>query len=313
MASSDAGRDAGAGVSGVLMAALLAGLCLIWGSTWLVIRGGLNDLPPMTSAGARFVIAALAMTVVARLLGRREGGAPPPTWLWLSMGVLNFATSYGVVYWCETILPSGIVAVLWAVYPLMTAGAGHCFLPGERLRGRQWAGFVFGLLGVGLLFLTDLQSLGAAAVPAALVLFISPTVSAVGTVLVKRYGAATSSLLLNRNAMFVGAGVLLALAWTLERDAAVVWSAQAIASVVYLALVGTVVTFGLFFWLMRHAPAYQMSLIAYITPVIALALGWSVGAEPVTSMTLAGTALILAGVALVVRVRHRGDDAGAAA
>ncbi len=312
MASADAGGDASSGdratVSGVVMGALLAVLCVIWGSTWLVIRGGLHDLPPMTSAGARFVIAAVAMTVVARLLGRREGGAPPPTWLWLSMGVLNFATSYGVVYWCETILPSGIVAVLWAVYPLLTAAAGHCFLPGERLRGRQWAGFVFGFLGVGLLFLTDLRSFGASAVPAALILFISPIVSAAGTVLVKRYGAATSSLLLNRNAMFVGAGVLLALAWTFERDATVVWSAQAVASVVYLALVGTVVTFGLFFWLMRHAPAYRMSLIAYITPVIALALGWSVGSEPVTQTTLAGTGLILAGVALVVRVSHRGGE-----
>lgn len=308
--ASDAGGDTGdrARVSGVVMGALLGVLCVIWGSTWLVIRGGLHDLPPMTSAGARFVIAAVAMTLVARLLGRREGGAAPPTWLWLSMGVLNFATSYGVVYWCETILPSGIVAVLWAVYPLLTAAAGHCFLPGERLRGRQWAGFVFGFLGVGLLFLTDLRSFGASAVPAALILFISPIVSAAGTVLVKRYGAATSSLLLNRNAMFVGAGVLLALAWTFERDASVVWSAQAVASVVYLALVGTVVTFGLFFWLMRHAPAYRMSLIAYITPVIALALGWSVGSEPVTQTTLAGTGLILAGVALVVRVSHRGGE-----
>ncbi|MCB9752292.1 MAG: EamA family transporter [Myxococcales bacterium] len=293
-----------------LMAGLIAFLCLIWGSTWLVIRGGLEDLPPFTSAGARFVVAALVMTVVAWRLRRREGGAPPPAWLWLSMGLLNFAASYGVVYWCETILPSGIVAVLWAVYPLITAGAGHLLLPGERLHGRQWAGFVFGFLGVGLLFLTDLQRFGASAIPAASILFISPLVSAAGTVLVKRYGGASSSVLLNRNAMFVGAGVLLALAWTFEADAPIAWSAAAIASILYLAIVGTVVTFGLFFWLIRHAPAYRMSLIAYITPVIALSLGWGVGAEPVTSATLAGAGLILAGVALAVRVSDRDSGRG---
>jgi len=290
--------------SPIVVRVLIAILCLIWGSTWLVIKGGLRDLPPFTSAGVRFAIAAVIMIGVASLLGRREGGARPPVWLWIVQGTMSFAMSYGIVYYTETILPSGLVSLLFGVYPMLQALAGHFFLDEERLMPYQWIGFGIGLLGLILLFRTDLQSFGPEGIPTGLLLMLSPLSVVVGTTLVKRFGGGVNSTLLNRNGMFVGAALLLGVAFALERDAAVAWTPAAIASVLYLAIMGTVVTFSLFFWLLRSAPAHKMALIAYVTPAIALFLGWAFAGEPVTVWTLSGAACVLSGVLLVVHRRH---------
>jgi drug/metabolite transporter (DMT)-like permease len=293
---------------------LIGLLCLIWGSTWLVIRRGLDDLPPFTSAAARFALASLVMAALAPWLARREGGSKPSWRLVIVLGVLNFGLSYGIVYWTETHLPSSLVCVLWSVFPLVQAGFGHAWLPGERLVGRQWFGLVLGLAGVVLLFLTDLRELGPTAVPAGLILLISPIISAVGTLYVKRHAAGTSSVLLNRNALAVGALLLLVLAGVREGGAEAVWSPTAVGSILYLAVMGTVVSFGVYFWLLRYATAWLLSLIAYVTPLIALWLGATVGGERVGSFTIAGTATILMGVALVLASRggSRGRRAAAA-
>jgi len=277
---------------------LIALLCLIWGSTWVVIADGLNDLPPFTSAAARFLVAALAMTALAPAIARREGGGKPPVRLVLILGVCNFAASYAIVYWTETKLPSGIVSVLWAVFPMMMAAASTRFLAAEALRPRQWIGFVLGFLGVALLFVTDLRTFGPAGVPAAAILLLSPLVSCVGNIVLKREGRNVSSALLNRDAMWVGAVILTAIALVFERDAEIAWTWRAVRSVSYLALFGTVAAFGLYFWLLRHTEAWRLSTIAYVTPAIALLLGTFVRGEPFTAWTLAGSLTILAGVVL---------------
>jgi drug/metabolite transporter (DMT)-like permease len=279
----------------------IALLCLLWGSTWVVIRGGLDDLPPFTSAALRFAVAGAVMALVTPLLRAREGGTRPPPWLWLFLGAGNFALSYGIVYVTELHLPSGLVSVLWGVFPMLMAILGHFWLPGERLRAIQCWGFLLGFAGLIVLLALDVPSFGPRAVVAALVLLISPLVSAVGTALVKRHGAGTSSVLLNRNAMLLGALLLGVSALTMERDAPRNWTPQALFSVVYLAVPGTVLTFGLYFWLLRTTDANRMSLIAYVTPVIAVLLGSLVRGESVTATMLAGATLVLLGVVIVVR------------
>jgi drug/metabolite transporter (DMT)-like permease len=148
------------------------------------------------------------------------------------------------------------------------------------------------------------RSFGPAALPVALLLMASPLVSAVGTALVKRQGAHVSSLALNRNGMLLGAAILGAAALAVERDAPAVWSVRALGSVAYLALFGTVTTFGLYFWLLRTIDANRLGLIAYVTPAVALTLGALVRGEAIRATTLAGSALILLGIVLVVRRRR---------
>lgn len=290
-----------AGPSPVVVALGVVILCGIWGSTWIVIKAGLRDLPVLSSAAARFTLAALVFTLVAPALHRREGGQRPPRWLALGMGTLNFAISYGIVYTAETVIPSGLTSVLWAVFPMMVAALAHPLLPGERLRARQWLGFAIGLGGVAVLFATDLRQIGPQALWAGALLLLSPLSSAAGQVLVKRHGPAVSAALLNRDGMWVGAGALWLVALPLETQSAAVLTPQAIAGLGYLAVVGTVVSFGIYYWLLRYVAASRLSLIAYVTPALALWLGWALGDERLAGSTVGGTLLILAGIALALR------------
>jgi drug/metabolite transporter (DMT)-like permease len=295
--------------SRTIIALAVGVMCLVWGSTWVVIAEGLDDLPPFTSAAIRFGVAALVMAGVAKVFARKEGGVAPPRRLVLAMGVLNFAVSYGIVYWTETRLPSGMVSLLWGIYPIMMAAVGHLMIPGERLRGRQWAGFAVGFTGIAVLFRTDLASIEGAGA-AGLLLLLSPAVSAIGTGIVKREGEGVSSLWLNRDGMALSALLLGVVAVVFEQDAAREWTQPALLSIAYLALCGTCLTFGLYYWIMRYAPAYQLSLIAYVTPAIAISLGALVRDEPITRSMLTGGALVLGGVALVMlgKVRARPDQ-----
>ncbi|MCE9594704.1 MAG: EamA family transporter [Planctomycetes bacterium] len=288
---------------GAAIAALVA-LCLIWGSTWLVIADGLKSLPPLTSLAARSLVAAAVMSVAARWLLRFDRGEAPPWKLALAVGSLQLGLSYVVVYVTETELASGLTSLLWAMFPLFVAIGSHFFLAGERLRPAQVSGLVVGFVGVGVLVFKVLGAIDRTAILFGLLLLTSPLISTVSTIVAKRHSARVSSVLLNRNALVVAATLHLLLALVFEHDAHADWTPRAITSVLYLAVFGTAIAFGLYFWLLRTIPANQMSLISYVNPAVALFLGWSVGKEPVTAWTLAGSGLILAGVFLVVRARR---------
>ncbi len=288
-------------VSRLVVMALIGVCCAIWGSTWLVIRHGIADVPPFTAAALRFLLAVPVMSGVAALLARREGGVAPPWWLSAVMGTLNIGASFGIVYWSEQFLPSGLASILWGTFPILMAISSHRFLPGERLSLRHGFGFPLGFAGVVVLFATDIRDIGPDAVKGACVLLASPLVVAVGTTLVKRHGGGVSSLLLNRNAIIIGAVWLSLLALLFERDAPMHFTRGAVLSIVYLSLFGTVVTFGLYYWLLRHVKAYRMSMIPYVTPVIAVVLGALVDHDPVSWATLAGMALILGGIGLAAK------------
>lgn len=281
-------------------------MSLIWGSTWIVIQVGLHDLPPFTGLAARFGIAALGFIVLARFLGPREGGKAPPRLLALVLGTLYFTGSYTIVYWSEQYLPSALASLLFASYPLMLAVVSHFALRGERLRAIQFGGLAIGFVGVAFLLLADVPKLGPEALVPAFVMLGSPFVVTLGTIYVKRHGTGVSSLALNRDGMLVSFLEVAILAAVVERDSAVRITWPAVASVLYLAIFGTVVTFGIYFWLLRTAPANLLALVSYLTPAIAVFLGMVVGDEPITRSTLLGAALIFVGMYFASRRKRAG-------
>ncbi|MGC6487234.1 MAG: DMT family transporter [Planctomycetota bacterium] len=284
----------------VATAVMIALLCVVWSSTWWAIRVCLEEQPPLSSCAARFLIAGAAMACISPWLRRRERAPAPRAWLWVVCGLSNFGAGYGVLYLAETVVPSGIAAVLWAIFPLLMAASATCFL-GERLRLAQWLGFAISFAGIVVVFSGDLGGVDDRNVGYAWLLLLSPLIAAFGTTLVKKYGSDASSVVLNRNGMLVGAALLTAWAFVREDPLAMAWSPRAIAATLYLALLGTTMTFGVYFWLLRTAPASMLSLINYVIPVMAMAFAALVGDGQHGPAAWTGAALVVLGVALVVR------------
>jgi drug/metabolite transporter (DMT)-like permease len=162
---------------------------------------------------------------------------------------------------------------------------------------------------VVLLFITDVSNISRGAIVWGALLLLAPTAVAASTLLIKQRAGGASSILINRDSMLIGSAVLFLLALVFERDQPRTFSAGALGSVAYLALVGSVFTFGVYMWLLRRLSAYLLSLTSFVVPVLALSFGALAGGEPLTLTTLAGTALVLFGVGLTLEsLRRAGTD-----
>lgn len=279
--------------------ALFIVLCLIWGSTWLVIKVGYGGLGPFNIAALRFF---LAGAVMAALVPVFRASWPRGREQWAVVGVVGvflFAADYGLIYWAEQWLDSGLTAVLFAVMPILTVVAAHAYLPAERLTPRRVGGALVAFAGVVALFGDSLRFDPDLLWPMAAIV-VAAACAAIASVFAKRHGGSLHPAALNAPAMLLGAVLLAVLSlaagdgFALPREPSGWWAAG------YLAVLGSVVTFLIYFHLLKAWEATTMSYIAIITPVIALGLGWLVLGERVTFWSLAGGLLVLAGVALAV-------------
>ena len=276
----------------------------IWGTTWAAIRVSLEGIPPFWGVSLRFGIAGALLLVLCRLRGVALGRSRRERWLWVANGLLSFCVSYGIVYWAEQRIPSGLASVLFATFPLWVAILAHFLLPGERMRGRSTAGTLLAFAGVAVIFSEDLSAVaGPGAVAASLVMLVSPLASAMGSVAVKRWGHGVHPFSLSAVPMLLTAAVMGAVAAPVEGWGAIRWTPPATLALLYLAILGSAVTFSLYFWLLGHLDASRLALIAYAIPVVAVVVGAVVFAEPLTTRIVVGSGLVVLGVALAVHRR----------
>ncbi len=225
--------------SRLTVGATFALLIMIWGTTWSVIRISLDGIPPFTGVSIRFAIAALILWAVARGRGVRLGGGRE-RWLWVMQALLAFSVSYGVVYWAEQWVPSGLTSVLYSTLPLFVALFAYAFLPEERLRGFGLLGVLVGFVGVALIFSDDLGALAGAQVRrAALVVLLAPLGNALAQVIVKRWGQGVHSLSLTAPPMALTAALFAVLAFLFERDREFVFGTGPVLATLYLAVAGS--------------------------------------------------------------------------
>jgi len=280
-------------------------LTLIWGTTWAAIRIGLDGVPPFTGVAVRFAIAGTLLLALALALGVRLGRGRHEKALWLVNGVLSFCLSYAIIYWSEQHIPSGLAAVLFATNPLVVAALAHFLLAGERLTAAAVAGLVLGFAGVAVIFSDDLTLLGGPQVRlAALVMLVSPLVSALASVVVKRWGSDVPPLSLAAVPMLIAGVVMGGVAAAFERHRPLVFDAPSVGALLYLVVFGSAVTFTLYYWLLARVRATQVALMSYLIPIVAVAVGAVLFDEPLRPRLLLGSALVLAGVVLVSRPRR---------
>lgn len=283
----------------------VAVLVLVWGSTWLVIKIGLEDMPPFLSAGVRFLIGAAILFILTWAKRIRTPRSARLHVALLALGLTTFSLSYGAVYWSEQYLPSGLTAVLFATHPFFTLVLAHLMLSSERFTARKLIGIMIGFAGVAMIFRTDLGTSDPNAGMAAAVLLLSPLAAAVSGVSIKRWGGGVHPYTLTTLPMTYGAIVLLAISLFTEDVGAAVWSATAIASIVYLAIFGSVVGFVVYYSLLRQVPVTTLNMISYLFPIVAVVLGYLVLDEVLDRLAVGGAAAIVIGIAIATYGQRR--------
>jgi drug/metabolite transporter (DMT)-like permease len=276
-------------------------LCAIWGSTWLAIKLGLRDLPPLTFAGIRF---ALAGAVLFSLIQVKRVALPRSRREWLLLAYTGFLTitlNYALVFWGEQYISSGLAALLSATVPLFGLPLAHRHLESEPLTSWKAMGVLLGIVGVGIVFSGELGVGGPIALWASAGIVLAALASAHAGVLIKLGGTHIEPSVLAGVQMAGGCIPLLLAGIVLEGSPLdFQWTPLALACLAYLTIVGSVIAFLMYYWLIRHMQVTGVLMIPLVTPLVAVLIGVLFASEVVGWHTAVGGAAIIGGVAMTV-------------
>lgn len=277
-------------------------LCVVWSSTWLAIKIGLRDLPPISFVAIRFLIAIIVLVAVSigrtRLLPLRRND-----YVVLAItGVLMFAVNYTLLFWAELHVSSGLAAVLQATIPIFGMMFAHWMLPDEPLRLQKLGGAIIALGGVAVICGRLLGFNGRLAFWGGVGVVIGAASAAFANVLVKARSIQLAPGMLAAWQMIFGIAPLLVLGFAVDGNPARFhWTAMSLFCLLYLAVIGSALTFLLLYWLLPRMTVAQLQSISLITPPGAVMLGWLLGGETFPISSLLGAALVLAGVWMIFR------------
>src|SRR5579872_57405 len=285
----------------------------VWGSTFLAIRVGVREVPPFLLAAMRFLVAGLALYIWMIAHGERS----PTVRQWTSaslLAVLIFVLDYGLLFWAEQRVPSGIAAVMMATIPVFMALSEIIFLGTQRLTVRLALALLIGIGGVAVLMSRSLNLGGAPIDRAGAVALIVAAMSwSVSSALTRMLPLPPSKVMSSAAQMLAG-GVFLAVTaaalgefrnfhpWTVSHGA---WL-----SLLYLIVAGSIIAFTAYVWLIHHESPTKVGTYAYVNPVVAVLLGYFLGGETIGARTIVGTLLVLASVVVITTARSKKLEIG---
>jgi drug/metabolite transporter (DMT)-like permease len=274
----------------------------VWGSTFLAIRIGVQEVPPFLFAAMRFLIAGSVLCVFVVF----RGTSPPTRNQWLSallLAFLIFVMDYGLLFWAERRIPSGIAAVLMATIPSFLSISEITLLGTQRLTMRLGAALLIGIAGVTVL-MSHSFSLGGASIDrwgATAVIFASLSWS-VSSVLTRKLPLPRSQMMSAGVQMLIGGTLLVLTAGVLgEFPNFHPWaiSPKAWLSLLYLTFAGSILGFTVYLWLIHRESPTKVGTYAYVNPVIAVLVGYFLGGEDLGLRTVLGTFFVLASVVMI--------------
>jgi drug/metabolite transporter (DMT)-like permease len=279
---------------------------LAWGSTYLAIRIGVREVPPFLFAAMRFLVAGVILYGWMLAKGERS----PTKRQWASAGllaVLIFVLDYGLLFWAEQRVPSGLAAIMMATIPAFMALSEILFLRTQRLTLRLAVALLIGLGGVAVLMSHSLN-LGGEPIntTGAIALIVGSLSWSIGSVLSRKLPLPTSKVMSSGMQMLAG-GALLALASAVLGElrgfhpAAV--SRAAWLSLLYLIVAGSIIGYTAYVWLIHHESPTKVGTYAYVNPVVAVLLGYFIGGEELGLRVVLGSLFVLVSVVIITTTR----------
>ncbi len=280
----------------------------VWGSTFIFIRIGVQELPPLLFAALRFLPAGLVL--YGWMIVRGERSPTPRQWLSATiLALLIFVGDYGLLFWAEQHVPSGIAAVMMATIPAFMALSEIILLGTQRLTLRLAFALLIGLGGV-LVLVSRSLNLGGAPIDrkGAIALILASMSWSVASILSRRMHLPTSKVMSAASQMLAG-GILLTLISGSLGEFQTVHLAQVSPrtwfALVYLIVFGSLVGFTAYVWLLHHESPTKVGTYAYVNPVVAVLVGYFLGGEPLGARTILGTLFVLVSVVVITTSRAR--------
>ena len=276
-------------------------LCLIWGTTWIFIKVGLADLPPITFAASRF---ALAVVILLPVIWIRELPWPRSTSEWKLValtGFLQFSLNYSSVFWAEQYITSGLAAVLQSMITVFGLLLAWIFLPAEKITPLKIFAVLLGIAGVAVIFIEQLRVESVMAFAGCVAIVAGAYAAAQASILIKARGSSLHPASLVCAQMVCGLPALLIYAFLAEGNPLTFrWTWTAVACVLYLTIFGTIAAFWLYYWLLSRIESTKAMMISLVTPLIAVLIGAIFLGERLPPQTLFGGVLIISGIGLIV-------------
>ena len=277
---------------------------IIWGSTYLAIRVGVQQLPPALFAGARFVTAGILLAIYARLSGQKF-----PTHLreWRTIAItalFMLVGANGLVVWGEQWVPSNQAALIVATTALWLAGFGTLGAHGQKLGPRTVLGLAVGFFGAAMLLLPE-NGFTLDHLWAQLAVLAACPLWAAGSMVAKRGRLTTPPLMVAALQSLVAGIVFCGFGFSTGEAVRWSWSPQAMAALAYLIVFGSCFAYAAYIWLLHEVSPAALGTYAYINPLVAVVLGWLVLRETLSATQMAGTVVILIGVMLVSITRPK--------
>jgi drug/metabolite transporter (DMT)-like permease len=287
----------------VLIAFLV--LYTIWGSTYLAIRVGVRGLPPALFAGIRFLIAGGLLLLIARWRGHPLPRTLAHVWPLAIIGFLLLVGGNALVVWAEQYVESGLASLILAVTPFIMVGIDSALPGGEQIDRRSLFGLVVGFAGFVVLVSPDLRgALGGEALAAKAALLVASLSWAIGSLYSKRRGVPVNAIVATGVEMLIGGAILFAIGLAGGDLARARWDRDTLFALTYLIVFGAVIGFTAYVWLLDRVAPSRIATISYVTPLVALALGWALLGETLTPRVLVAAVVIVAGVVLVTTSRR---------
>lgn len=279
----------------------------VWGSTYLAIRVGVEQVPPFLLAAIRFFIAGLLL--FGWTLARGARLPSPRQWASIALlAFLNFAVDYGLVFWAEQRVPSGVTAVILATTAAFMALGEIVFLRTQALSVRLALALLVGLGGVAVLVSSSLN-LGGVPVDkvGAAALMVASLAWSTASILMRTWALPESKFMSSGAQMLIGGLFLAAISFGLGEyhdfhPAAVSFGAWF--SLLYLIVLGSIIAFTAYVWLMEHESPTRVGTFAYVNPVVAVLVGYFLGGEALDLRTIAGTLCVLVSVVMITTAKQ---------
>ncbi len=284
-------------------------LYVVWGSTYLGMKLAMDTVPPFVMGFLRFMPAGLLLTGGVAIRYRRTIGRPSPVQLRDAsiVGAMLLLGGTGLVAWGEQTIPTGIAALLIGLVPMWLAIFGRVLF-GDRVPVLAALGIAVGVAGVAILAWPT-GGVGALDPAGLLALVVSPMFWSLGTLYAAKRAVLPAPALFSTGIQMIAGGLAFGVAALVTGQTVgfdiTAMSATSWFGITYLVLVGSLVGFTTYAWLLTVAPLGRIATYAYVNPVVAVILGWLILGEPLSVRTLVASVVIVAAVALIVTARGR--------